>query len=443
MAEFNAEELYCRVADLPILDYHCHLDPKEIYEDKPFASIGDLWLSADHYKWRLMRTCGVDEKYITGDAPMREKFNKFVEVLYTALHNPIREWAQMELEKFFGITLKICPKNADLIWDLCNEKIVAEKLSPKKLMKKCNVTYVCTTDDIASSLSYHEKLSDFDIKVAPGFRTDKLFAIENNDEYQKYIAKLGELENVVIDSLSALKDVIKRRLLFFIKRGCKFSDIGIEGFPKQVSSEKEAEITFLKLFFGQEISSDDADGFKGFLYLYLGGLYKEFGIVQQWHIAVIRNANSKAYLTTGRDSGFDCIGDVILTKDVQQMLDKLNCANALPETIIYPLNPNMNYSLAALAGSFYNVHLGIAWWFNDHKRGMEETFNVLSELGHIESLVGMLTDSRSFLSYVRHDYFRKLLCEFLAENAKADDFDAALSVAKKLCYENTLKMIGG
>lgn len=436
------KKLYEKVAALPVIDFHCHLSPREIYEDKPFSDIGELWLAADHYKWRLMRTAGVSEKFITGDASYKEKYLKFTEVVSTALGNPIREWAAMELSRYFNIGLKICPQYAERIWEEANAKIVGGRLSPRKLIEWSNVEYIATTDDISDDLRYHNLLKDYKVKITPTFRTDKLFLIDDLCEYNAYIKKLGDIENIQINNLNDLKDVLKHRLYHFVVNGCSFSDIGAEGFPSVIFDDNHAEEIFGGLLRGKEISAAEKDGFFGNLYFYLGCLYAENNIVQQWHLAAARNCNDKRFAEIGPDGGYDCVGDIIDIRRIRNMLNALNNVGRLPTTIIYALNPAMNYPLTTLCGAFENVRTGISWWFNDHKRGLRDTFSTVSELQHITSLAGMVTDSRSFLSYVRHDYFRRILCGFLAENATESDFAYALETAEKLCYKNARALIG-
>lgn len=437
-----SEEIYRNIKDLPIIDYHCHLSPKEIYLDKPFDDIAELWLSGDHYKWRLMRSAGIDESFITGNAPTKEKFFKFMEAVGTAINNPVAVWVKLELATYFGITQKACAENAESIYEKCNKVIKDKKLSPKKLIEQSNVEYVATTDDPLDTLEFHKKLKQsFKVKVMPSFRTDKLFSVTDISQYRAYLDKLEKATSVQISSLNDLKTAVKVRLRFFIENGCKFSDIGIEGFPSKVDSDEKASKSFLKLLSNEPLSALEVDGFKGNLYAFLGRLYKENNIVQQWHLGAMRNANSKEFFAIGADSGFDCIDDAVSIKSVANMLDTLAKADSLPETIIYTLNPSVNYALAALTNSFRGVHLGISWWFNDNVRGMKDTFSTVSELCHISSLVGMLTDSRSFLSYVRHDLYRQVLAEFLSEVATEGDKAQALSVAKQLCYDNAKNLI--
>lgn len=439
----RAEKIYAAVKDLPIIDYHCHLSPKEIYEDKPFSDIGEIWLAGDHYKWRLMRGYGVKERYITGDASWAEKFDKFAEAVGYALGNPVKDWVAAELMFFFGITEPLNKDTAKEIREKANAVIKEKAISPRKLIKMANVEYIATTDDPCDSLEWHDRIAKegvLEAKVAPTFRTDNLVSVEKKD-YKSYIAKLENASGIKISDLTDFRKAVENRLDFFVSRGCRFSDIGVAGFPKAVADENEAAETFAKILASEKVSDSEASAFKGYLYVYLAGEYKKRGITMQMHLAVTRNSNSDMFSECGADSGFDCVGDAIDTVTLTRVIDKMNSEGKLPETIIYTLNPSMYYTLITMIGAFRGVHLGVSWWFCDHARGMRETFDRLSELGHICSMVGMLTDSRSFLSYTRHDYYRQCLCDFLADNSSERDGDAPVEVAKKLCYYNAKKLL--
>ena len=440
-----SKALYDTVASLPIIDYHCHLSPKEIYEDKPFSNIGEMWLAADHYKWRLMRSYGVDEYYITGAASYREKFDKFIETVSFAFGNPIQDWVALELEMFFGITCKLTKENAEYIWKTANKKIREESLSPRKLIAMSNVEYIATTDDPSDTLEYHKKLlkdPDFNVKVAPSFRVDNILLVDD-DNYLDYIKKLGVSADKDINNLQDLKDAIKKRMDYFVSLDCKFSDVGIQYFPTKIDSFENADETFKKVLKGEKISQDEYMGFLGYMYVYLGKCYKKRNMVMQLHLAVTRNSNDVMFAQCGKDSGFDCVGEVIDIKYIRNLFNALNNADSFPETIIYTLNPTMYYPLITLCGAFTNVHMGISWWFCDHKRGMFETLDMVSELLHITSIVGMLTDSRSFLSYVRHDYYRQIVCKYLSQFMKSENDQEVIKVAKALCYDNAKKLIEG
>lgn len=443
----TAAELYRAVKDLPIVDYHCHLSPKEIYEDKPFLNIGEMWLAGDHYKWRLMRLAGIDEKYITGDADYDEKFLKYAEALQFAAGNPLYHWSHMELSQFFGIDEYLTAKNAARILKTANEYIKKNRLSPRKLIKNSNVSYIATTDDITDSLEYHKKISEdksFDTVVAPSFRTDNLLLIRRNG-YKDYIEKLSKVSGVSVRDLAALKQAVIKRLDFFCESGCKFTDVGIEYFPNCVADEKSADSTFRKSLSGDRINDDEYMGFLGNMYLFLAKEYKKRNLVMQMHLAVKRNANSEMFEKLGADVGVDCVGDVLSVKDMSSLFDKINSDGGLPETVLYTLNPYMTTALSVLAASFRNIRLGAAWWFCDHKRGIADVINVIAETMNLGVFLGMLTDSRSFLSYARHDYFRRILCTVLGEWADGGEYnpDLVQQLAEKICYFNVNQLIKG
>lgn len=438
-----ARKLYDSVKDLPIIDYHCHLSPKEIYEDKPFTDIGEMWLAGDHYKWRLMRAYGIDEKYITGDADMHEKFMYFAKAVGEAYGNPIKDWVALELEFFFGISLPLNEDTAQQIWDKANEVIVQKQLSPRKLIAMANVEYIATTDDPCDSLEYHELIAKDDsikAKVVPSFRVDNI-VLAKDKNYTDYIARLGEASGIKIKGLEDLEQAVAKRMDYFVARGCKFSDIGVQGFPESISDFKEADKTFKSLLKSKEVEDKEYDGFLGYLYTFFGKEYAKRKMVMQLHLAVTRNSNSAMFKQCGKDAGFDCVGDSFDVARIRRYIDNLNSENALPKTIIYTLNPTMYYPLVTMCGAFRNVVLGISWWFCDHKRGMYETLETLSELSHISSLVGMLTDSRSFLSYTRHDYYRQIVCDFLGGLVRDDEDKYAVNVAKALCYQNAKNLV--
>jgi len=437
-----AEALYKEVKDLPIIDYHCHLSPKEIYEDEPFDNIGVMWLAGDHYKWRLMRSNGVDEKYITGDATWEEKFNYFIETVATAYGNPIQDWVALELEMFFGITLPLKKENAKAIWEKANAVIKEKKLSPRKLIKMANVEFIATTDDPTDTLEYHKLIAEdksFTVKVVPSFRVDNILLAKDRN-YKSYITKLGDAAGVKVADLSSLEEAIIKRMDYFKSLGCKFSDVGTEAFADGIATKEEADRTFKRLLANGEYTEKEYLAFVGYMLVFLGNEYAKRDMAMQLHICVTRNSNTAMFEKCGRDAGFDCVGDALDIRRVREVLDALNSMNGLPETIIYTLNPSMYYTLITLCGAFRKVHMGISWWFCDHKRGMYETLEYVTELLHVTNMVGMLTDSRSFLSYVRHDYYRQIVCDFLGGIIKDADADA-ISIAKALCYTNAKKII--
>lgn len=443
----SAKKLYKIVSDLPIIDYHCHISTKEIYEDKPFNNIGEMWLSGDHYKWRLMRAYGISEEYITGNMPWKEKFKKYAEVIATAAGNPLYHWSHMELKKYFKINMPLNQETADEIWGLANAVISENQLSPRKLIKASNVEYIGTTDDVLDPLTYHKLIrddKDFKTIVAPSFRTDNLLLIKK-EGYAKYIKDLTLISGIKISGFEDFIKVIKLRLDYFCEVGCRFSDIGIPYFPNCIGTLEQANFAFLKALNKQVIFDEEFNRFLGYMYVFLAGEYKKRNMIMQLHIAVKRNANTQIYNELGADCGGDCTGDLIQAEAIANILDAINTKTGLPKTIIYTLNPTMYYSLSTIAGSFKNVVLGAAWWFCDHKRGIEEQLSIFSETGHLGSFLGMLTDSRSFLSYARHDYFRRILCNYiggLIEKGEFADGECAEKLIKAICYTNIQKAIG-
>lgn len=442
----SAKEFYQYVKLLPIIDYHCHLSPKEIFLDEPFENIGRLWLEGDHYKWRLMRSTGTNEHYITGNASWYEKFLKYATSLELAPGNPLYHWSHMELSYFFGIKAYLNAFTADEIWEKSNSVIAKNKLSPRKLIEHCGVELICTTDDPIDNLSYHIALKNdksFKTKVIPSFRTDNLLLILR-EGYGDYVKRLSEVSGVLISDLFSFKKALEIRLDFFLQNGCRFTDVGIPYFPKGISSDEKADECFKTVLSGGSVSEGDYLGFIGNMYLFLAELYSKNGLIMQWHLSVYRNANSLLYDRLGADCGADCIDDTINTVDIVKMLDAINSRCTMPQTIIYTLNPSGAVQLSSIAGSFPGVRCGAAWWFCDHKRGIEDMLKIISESGTLGTFLGMLTDSRSFLSYARHDYFRRILCSFMGELAENREYDRKniKKILEKICYYNIKELIG-
>lgn len=430
-------KLYAEVKDLPIIDYHCHLSAKEIYLDEVFSDIGQLWLAHDHYKWRLMRSYGVSERYITGsETTIKEKYLAFSKVCARAFGNPIKEWTSMELKAFFDIDIPLNEKTAEHIWEKTKEIISEYSLSPQKLIKMSKVEYIATTDDILDDLEYHGKLRDFEVKVTPSFRTDKLLELKDSN----FINLLANKTKLKIRGIDSLEKAIRIRLEYFITYGCKFSDVGIELFPNKVAPREEADEILKNLIDENPVTDEAREKLKGYLFVFLGKLYADRGIVMQLHLSALRNPNIQMLNKLGRDTGFDSVGEAVSPRALTLMLNKIS-EHKLPKTIIYVLNPSMYYPMITLAGSFPGVTPGMAWWFNDHERGITEFLEKVSELGHIDGLIGMITDSRSFLSYVRHSYFRYVLCDFLSSFYDGDNYKYLLEVAKNVSYENAKKLV--
>ena len=438
----TAKRLYHDIAEeQPIIDYHCHLDPREIYEDRQFENITQVWLGSDHYKWRLMRSAGVDEKYITGDATDREKFQKWAETLGLAIGNPLYHWSHLELRNYFGYQGALNGDTAEEVWQLCNEKL--KGLSARKLIMNSNVKALCTTDDPADSLEWHKKIAEdesFGVKVLPSFRPDKALGIEK-ENYVNYLARLGEIK-----SFAQLVDVLKERLTFFVENGCRVSDHGMEAVPHAPATEAEVEAIFRKRLAGEIPTAQEQKKFKTALLLELGREYHRLGVVMQLHFGVIRDNSHRVFRALGPDAGIDSIGDQPSIKDCAAFLGALDDTGELPKTILYSLNPNDNAALVTVMGAFQTseavgkVQHGSAWWFNDHKQGMIEQLTTLAADGYLAGFVGMLTDSRSFLSYARHEYFRRILCELIGtwvENGEYPNDEKALRmIVEGVCVKN-------
>ncbi|MBR4392941.1 MAG: glucuronate isomerase [Oscillospiraceae bacterium] len=438
----TARHLYHEVAaGLPIIDYHCHLDPREICEDRQFENITQLWLGSDHYKWRLMRWAGVDEKYITGSASDREKFQKWAETISLAIGHPLYHWSHLELRNYFGCDSILNGDTAEEVWQLCNGKL--KEMSARKLIVSSGVKALCTTDDPADTLEWHRKIAEdgsFGVKVLPSFRPDKALGIEKED-YVNYLPRLGE-----IGSFAQLTDALAERLAFFVSLGCRVADHGMESVPYATAADAEVEAIFQKRLAGVIPSLQEQKQFKTALLLRLGQEYRRFGVVMQLHFGVIRDNSRRVFRTLGPDAGIDSIGDKPSIRDLAAFLNALDETDALPKTILYSLDPNDNAALVTVMGAFQNrdafgkVQHGSAWWFNDHKQGMLDQLKTLAADGYLASFVGMLTDSRSFLSYARHEYFRRILCELLGswvENGEYPNDEKALrTIVEGICYEN-------
>ena len=444
----TARALYDAAKDLPIFDYHCHLPPKEIYEDKVFGSIGELWLGGDHYKWRLMREAGFPEEVITGKSTsFQEKFRAYLAALEFAAGNPLYAWSAMELKQFFGVELPLTAANADAIWDACNKVIQEKRLSPRKLIRQSNVALVATTDDPADSLEYHKLLAADTEKgflVLPSFRPDKALNLAAPG-YPEYLAKLAAAAGMkAIASLADLYAALRARLDFFQSLGCRITDVGLADFPDAIASDEAADATFRKAAAGGAVSRAEFLAFLGNAYVFLGREYKARGMMMQWHLASCRNVNTPLFQALGPDCGCDCIGDLVPVRDMARVLDAIHTQGGLPETVLYSLEPSMNSALMTLAGSYGPVRLGAAWWFVDHKRGIENVLDIVAETGHLGSFLGMLTDSRSFLSYARHDYFRRILASFVARLVDNGEYpmEPAPALMRKISSENIQKLLG-
>ena len=436
-------------ASLPIIDYHCHLNPKEIWEDRQFENITQVWLGGDHYKWRLMRSAGVDERYVTGDASDREKFQKWAETIGLAIGNPLHHWSHLELRNYFGYEGVLNGDTAEEVWNLCNEKLRNPAMSARNLIINSNVKALCTTDDPADSLEWHKKIAEdksFDVKVLPSYRPDKALGIEKPD-YLDYLKKLGE-----IGTFAELVEVLKERLAFFVSLGCRGSDHGMESIPFAPASEAEVEAVFQKRLNGEVPALCEQKQFKTALMLALGREYHRLGVIMQLHFGVIRDNSKRVFRALGPDAGVDSIGDAPSIKELAAFLGELDSTGELPKTILYSLSPNDNAALVTVAGAFQTgeavgkVQHGSAWWFNDHLPGMVDQLTTLAADGFLAGFVGMLTDSRSFLSYARHEYFRRILCELVGswvENGEFPNDEKALrTIIEGVCVKNAERYLG-
>jgi glucuronate isomerase len=447
----SAKRLYHDyAADMPIIDYHCHVSPKEIYEDRRFENITELWLGGDHYKWRLMRSNGVEEYYITGDADPREKFRKFAASLPRAIGNPMYHWCHLELKNYFGYEGILNEKTADEVYDLCTEKLKDANMSVRGLIKQSNVAFIGTTDDPCDSLSYHKLIAEdktMDTVVAPSFRPDKALNMDK-DGWLDYIRVLSSVSGIEIVSVDTLKEALGTRIAFFDECGCRASDHGLDYAVYAEASEAELHELFKRAMSGDKISAAEAEPFKTALLLFCAREYAKRGWVMQIHYNCLRNPNSANFKKLGPDTGFDCIGPNS-SSAIPKLLDKLYSENNLPKTVLYSLDPGDNQFLDCIIGAFQGSEIagklqhGSAWWFNDHKQGMRDQLVSLANLSVLGNFVGMLTDSRSFLSYARHEYFRRILCDFvggLVENGEYPNDEKALeSIVKGICYENAKK----
>ena len=448
----TARKLYhVYAADCPIIDYHCHVSPKEIWEDKRFANITEVWLGGDHYKWRVMRSNGVDEYYITGEAPAREKFQKFAEALPRAIGNPMYHWCHMELKNFFGYHGILNGETAEEVWNLCNAKLQEENMTVRGLIRQSNVAFIGTTDDPVDTLEWHEKLAadpSFETVVAPSFRPDKALNIDKNG----FAAYLDQLESVCgfkLDTVAALKKALTARIEFFNNHGCKASDHGLDRTIFRLQSEEELNALLLRGRSGEVLTAEEAEGFKTALLLHCAKEYHRVGWVMQLHYNCLRNPNSRMFAKLGPDTGFDIIGPNNDCAKLAQFLDALNAEDQLPRTVLYSLDGGDNAFLDTILGAFQGpeaagkLQHGSAWWFNDNKQGMIEQMVSLANLSLLGNFIGMLTDSRSFLSYARHEYFRRILCELIGgwvENGEYPNDAATLAtLVKDISYYNAAR----
>ena len=451
----SAEKLYHDFAEgMPIIDYHCHLPVEQIANDINFENLTQVWLYGDHYKWRAMRTNGVDESYCTGDKSDWEKFEKWAETVPYTLRNPLYQWTHLELKRYFDVDEILNPSTAKKIYDKCSKKLRTKEYSVRNLLRKMNVKVVCTTDDPTDSLEFHQQIKNdgFEIKILPAFRPDKAMAVDDSAEFKKYLNKLEKVSGIEISHYDSYLDALKQRHDFFAANGCSVSDHGLEYIYAEDYSDEEINFIFNKIYSGSELTAGEILKFKSAM-LYVFAIWdNEKGWVQQYHVGAFRNNNIRAKMLNGPDTGWDSIGDFPQGDSMVKFLGRLDLNNQLTKTIIYNLNPSDNELVATMIGNFNDgsvpgkMQFGSAWWFLDQKDGMTKQINALSNMGLLSRFVGMLTDSRSFLSYPRHEYFRRILCNLFGEEIERgelpDDIKWTGKIIQDICYNNARDYFG-
>lgn len=422
--------LYEKVKDLPIIDYHCHLDQTKIANDEHFSDIGELWLAGDHYKWRAMRMNGVDEHYVTGDASFHDKFVKYAEIVPNLIGNPLYYWTHLELKQIFGINIPLNKDTAEEIYNLANEKL--KNMSVQSMLNSFKLEFIGTTDDPVDDLEDHKKYGN--INVTPTFRPDKLFNFE-----EAYIETLGETANIKIETLDDLLLSLEKRLDFFVSKGCRMADHGMDRFPESYATYDKACVIFAKR---PELTADEKERLRGFLLVWLSREYAKRNITVQLHFGVTRNVNPNMFALCGADSGFDIISETPSVQNVVGFLRQIKDGER-PNTILYTLNDANLASMACISGAFRNVRMGAAWWFNDTVEGIRRNLKIISEYSSLGNNLGMLTDSRSFSSYCRFDFFRRILCDYVGNLVEKGEYDeaSAVELVQNICYRNAKKMV--
>ena len=449
----TAQHLYKEYANMrktPVLDYHCHINPQEIFEDRQFENITQVWLGGDHYKWRQMRTNGVDEKYITGDASDYEKFEKWAETMPKLIGNPLYHWSHYELRYYFGYEGNLNPDTCKEVWDTVNAKLNTPEFSVRNLIRKSNVQLICTTDDPVDSLEWHEKIKNdasFEVQVLPAWRPDKANNVEKKD-YKDYIAKLSSVSGIEINNFDSLKKALVNRMDFFTSMGCSVSDHALEYVMYVPASDAEIDAIMAKALKGEAISKDEELKYKTAFMLFVAKEYNKRNWVMQLHYGCKRDNNALMFEKLGPDTGFDCINNYAPSAQMADFLNALSATDEIPKTIIYSLNPQDNASIGTIIGCFQGggvknkIQQGSAWWFNDHYVGMSDQMKSLANLSCLGNFIGMLTDSRSFLSYTRHDYFRRIVCELIGgwvENGEYPNEEKYLAeIIKGISYNNAV-----
>jgi glucuronate isomerase len=453
--EFAKRLYHGYAAKAPIIDYHCHLSPQEIASDKQFGNLTQIWLYGDHYKWRAMRTLGIDESFITGKASDKEKFEKWAYTVPYTMRNPLYHWSHLELSRYFGIDVLLKPESGDYVFEEATALLQTPEYSTRNLMRKMRVETVCTTDDPADTLEHHKAIrqSGFEIKVLPTFRPDKAYAVGNPTAYKKYLEALGQAADMEITTFDQLLAALRKRIAYFHDLGCRLSDHGLEQlyFPEP-GTMRNPSVLFDRLMAGNALSQAEAHFYTYSVLIELGRLYHAHEWTQQYHLGAIRNNNIRQLTTLGPDTGYDSIGDYPQAVALSKFLNELDSTNQLAKTILYNLNPADNEVMATMIGNFNDgtvkgkIQFGSAWWFLDQKDGMEKQINALSNLGLLSCFVGMLTDSRSFLSYPRHEYFRRILCNLIGKDVEAGELPADEKWLGKLvsdiCHGNARQYFG-
>ena len=452
----TAKQLYHEhAAKMPIIDYHCHLIPKQIAENYQFADLTEIWLGGDHYKWRAMRANGVPEEYITGDKPAYEKFEKWADTLEHAMRNPLYHWTHLELSRIFGVDKVLNPQTAREIYDECTAKLRTPEFRAQAIMERMNVKVVCTTDDPADSLEYHAAIRQTPLttKVYPAWRPDKSMAVENLDVYNEYLTKLEAASNVAILDFKDLLKALQNCHDFFASQGCRISDHGLVTFYGTPYTDSEIEMIFMKARMKKPLTGEEIDKFRSAMLYELAKMDARSNWVQQFHIGATRNNNARMFRKLGPDSGFDAIADAEVAQPMINLLSRLDDEGMLAKTIVYNLNPRDNELIASTIYSFNDgtvpgkMQYGAAWWFLDQIHGMEKQMNDLSDLGLLSRFVGMLTDSRSFLSYPRHEYFRRIMCNILGRDVENGELPASElpfigKMVEDICYNNAKSYFG-
>ncbi len=451
-----AKKLYHDFAeDMPIVDYHCHINPQEIYEDRKFDNITQVWLGGDHYKWRQIRSNGVEEKYITGhDSTDREKFQAWAETMPKLIGNPLYHWSHLELRKYFGYQGYLNGDTAEEVWNLCNRKLQEDGMSVRNLIRQSKVTTICTTDDPVDSLEWHEKIAadpTFEVKVLPAWRPDKAMNVEKTT-YAEYIDTLSTVSNVKVTNFATLKEALQKRMAFFHEQGCRVSDHGLEYVMYVPADEVELDSIMSKSLNHEAITRQEELKYKTAFMLFVAREYHKLGWAMQLHYGCKRDNNAYMFQKMGADTGFDCINNYAPSAQLADFLNALSATDQIPKTIIYSLNPNDDAAIGTILGCFQSpetagkLQQGSAWWFNDHFKGMTDQMTSLANLGCFGNFIGMLTDSRSFLSYTRHDYFRRILCRLIGrwveEGMYPADMKALEEIVKDICYNNAMRYFG-